>query len=93
MRSRSLTIEKLSILNKTPQIKISLDDVNLDFVSNLRQYGYSIKSAIVDDAVRRLHRELNNKALLESAELYQQIYQSDSDLQKLIDSAASSYPE
>ena len=73
-----------------PQIKISLDNKNAVFVSNFRRYGYTSKSAIVDDAVRRLHRELMNQALFKSAELYQQIYQSDSELQELTDSAASS---
>ena len=57
-----------------PQIKISLDDENANFVNNFREYGYSSKSAIVDDAVKRLHRELMSQALRESAELYQQIY-------------------
>ena len=73
-----------------PQIKISLDNKNADFVSNFCRYGYTSKSAIVDDAVGRLHRELMNQALLESAELYQQVYESDSELQELTDSAASS---
>ena len=73
-----------------PQIKISLDDSNIDFVDNFRDYGYSSKSAIVDDAVKRLHRELTNKALLESAELYQQVYEEDLELQELTDSAAGS---
>ena len=76
-----------------PQIKVSLDDENADFVSNFRRYGYTSKSAIVDDAVRRLHRELMNQALLESAELYQQVYQEDSELQELTDSADSSCQE
>ena len=72
------------------QIKVSLDDDNADFVSNFREYGYASKSAIVDDAVRRLHQDLRNKALLKSAELYQQIYQGDLELQELTDSAADS---
>ena len=76
-----------------PQIKVSLDDDNAEFVSNFRDYGYTSKSAIVDDAVRRLHRELMNQALLESAELYQQVYQEDLELQELTDSAASSCQE
>ena len=73
-----------------PQIKISLDDRNINFVSNFQNYGYGSKSAMVDDAVRKLHQELSDKALLESAELYQQVYQDDLDLQELTDSAASS---
>lgn len=72
-----------------PQIKISLDDANANFVSNFRDYGYTSKSAIVDDAVQKLSQELRNKALLESAELYQQVYQNDLELQELTDSAAS----
>ena len=75
------------------QIKVSLDDENADFVSNFRHYGYTSKSAIVDDALRRLHRELMNQTLLESAELYQQVYKEDLELQELTDSAASSCQE
>ena len=70
------------------QIKVSLNDSNADFVSRYRDYGYSSKSAIVADAVSRLREELNRKALLESAELYQEVYQNDIELQKLTDVAA-----
>ena len=77
-------------MSKMPQIKISLNDANLDFISNFRNYGCASKSAIIDDAVKKLHQKVSNKALLESAELYQQIYQSDSELQELTESAASS---
>ena len=71
-------------------MKISLDDSNISFVSNFRDYGYSSKSAMVNDALRRLHQESSNKALLESAKFYRQVYEDDWELQELIDSAASS---
>lgn len=83
-------MEKSYKSRKMPQIKVSLDDANADFISKFRDYGYASKSAIVDDAVRRLHQELMNQALLESAELYQEIYQEDLELQELTESAASS---
>ncbi|WP_036479252.1 hypothetical protein [Myxosarcina sp. GI1] len=72
-----------------PQIKVSLNDNNLDFVNKFRDYGYSSKSAIVDDAVRKLHEKLRKEILLESTELYQEIYQSNLELQELTDDAAS----
>jgi hypothetical protein len=73
-----------------PQIKISLDETNADFVSNYQAFGYSSKSAIVADAVSRLNKILKEEALVKSAELYQEVYDNDADLQELTDDAASS---
>lgn len=73
-----------------PQIKISLDRANIDFISNYRAFGYSSKSAIIDAAVSNLKQSLERQKLIESAELYQEIYESDTDLQELTDDAASS---
>lgn len=73
-----------------PQIKISLDKTNAEFVTNYQAFGYSSKSAIVADAVSRLNKILKAEALIKSAELYQEVYNDDVDLQELTDNAASS---
>ncbi len=73
-----------------PQIKISLNEEILDFVCNHKNYGYSSKSEIVANALTSLKERLETQALIDSAALYQEIYDSDSDLQELTDSAASS---
>ena len=72
-----------------PQIKISLDPENIDFISQHSNYGYSSKSALIEDAVANLKRNLETQKLIESAELYQDIYNNDPDLQELTDDAAS----
>lgn len=72
-----------------PQIKVSLDEANLDFVSNYQAYGFASKSAIVDAAISNLKQTLEQQQLIESAELYQEVYDNDLDLQELTDDAAS----
>jgi len=72
-----------------PQIKISLDPENINFISQHSNYGYSSKSALIEDAVANLKRNLETQKLIESAELYQDIYDNDPELQELTDDAAS----
>ena len=72
-----------------PQIKISLDKSNLDFVGQYQEYGYTSKSAIVEAAIAQFKQTLSEQRLLESAELYQEIYDEDLALQQLTDDAAS----
>ena len=76
-----------------PQIKISLDKSNLDFVAQYQEYGYPSKSAIVEAAIAQFKKTLSEQKLLESAELYQEIYDEDLDLQHSTDDAASSMSE
>ena len=71
------------------QIKISLDDELIKFVSNYSMHGYSSKSAMVEAAVLEFKKALETKMLMESAEIYQEIYNEDSELQDLTDDAAS----
>ncbi|MEM8831635.1 MAG: hypothetical protein AAGE96_20090 [Cyanobacteria bacterium P01_G01_bin.19] len=72
-----------------PQIKVSLNEDTLEFVLDYQKYGYSSKSEIVANALMELKKNLKTRALIDSADLYQEIYESDRDLQELTDSAAS----
>jgi Arc/MetJ-type ribon-helix-helix transcriptional regulator len=72
------------------QIKVSLNEEIVEFVFNHQKYGYSSKSEIVKDALTNLKKNLETNALIESAEIYQELYDNDLDLQELTDSAASS---
>jgi metal-responsive CopG/Arc/MetJ family transcriptional regulator len=72
-----------------PQIKISLDREILDFVSSYQDYGYSSKSEIVATALADFKKRLDTQAIIDSAELYQEVYDRDLDLQELTDDAAS----
>ncbi|MEM8830975.1 MAG: hypothetical protein AAGE96_16695 [Cyanobacteria bacterium P01_G01_bin.19] len=71
-----------------PQIKISLDEEHIDFVSQYREHGFNSKSAIVEAAIAQFKNSMEEQRLLESAELYQEVYEKDSDLQELTDDAA-----
>ena len=73
-----------------PQIKISLNQEILKFVSNYENYGYSSKSAIISDALIALKKQIDKQALVNSAQLYQEIYDNDTELQELTEDAASS---
>ena len=71
-----------------PQIKISLGEKNLNFVSQHQEHGYSSKSAIIEAAVTEFEQKLKTQKILESAQLYNEIYAEDLDLQELTDDAA-----
>ncbi|MEN9518526.1 MAG: hypothetical protein RLZZ381_1114 [Cyanobacteriota bacterium] len=73
-----------------PQIKISLDKTNAEFVSNYQAFGYPSKSAIVADAISRLNKIIKDEALISSAKLYQEVYENDVELQELTNDAANS---
>ncbi len=72
-----------------PQIKISLDKEYIDFVSQHQKHGFKSKSAIVEAAIAKYKQTLEEQKLLESAELYQEVYDRDSDLQALTNDAAN----
>ncbi len=70
------------------QIRVSLEQTAREFVLRHKEYGYASNSAIINDAVKYFQTFLHEKALIESADLYQEVYESDSDLQELTDDAA-----
>ena len=72
-----------------PQVKISLGKENLNFISQHRKHGYASKSAIVEAALLEFEQKLKSQRILESAQLYDEVYDQDSDLQELTDDAAS----
>lgn len=71
-----------------PQIKIVLKDAEFDFVENYLNYGFKSKTELVSKAVETFRKQLQEQAIAESAELYQQIYEEDSELRQLTDDAA-----
>ena len=52
------------------QVKITLDEINLNFVSNYESYGYSSKSEIIAIALNELREKIEAQALIDSAKLY-----------------------
>ena len=72
-----------------PQIKVVLGEAESTFVENYSQYGFKSKTALINEAVSAYRKQLKAKAISESADLYQEIYDEDRELQELTDDAAS----
>jgi len=75
------------------QAKFSFDEEQASFLNNYRDYGYKDKSSMVREALQRMKKELELKQLERSADLYAEIYASDSDLQEWTESSVSGWPE
>ena len=71
-----------------PQIKVVLKDAEFDFVENYLNYGFKSKTELVNKAVAAFRKQLRDRAITESAELYQQIYEEDAELRELTNDAA-----
>jgi Arc/MetJ-type ribon-helix-helix transcriptional regulator len=76
-----------------PQIKVTLEDSAIEFIDNHKKYGYSSKTELVKQAIASLQQQLEEKELEESAKLYQEIYETDTELQELTDGASIEWLE
>ena len=75
------------------QSKFSLEDEQAEFVSQFSDYGFKDKSELVRTALMLLKQRLLEQQLIESAELYAEVYAEDKELQELADSAVEGWPE
>ena len=75
------------------QAKISLTEPLVEFLANYKTYGFKDKSAMVRTALARFRRELELQNLKESADLYTELYESDTELQELTETALDGWPE
>ncbi len=75
------------------QIKVSLEDPQVEFVNRFKDLGYRDKSALVRAAIQYLAEEYERTQLEQSADLYAEIYATDDDLRELTDSAVEGWPE
>ena len=75
------------------QAKISLTEPLVEFLANYKTYGFKDKSAMVRTALARFRRDLVLQNLKESADLYTELYDSDSELQELTETALDGWPE
>jgi hypothetical protein len=75
------------------QAKFTLEQSHIDFLSQFKELGFKDKSSIVRMALEKLHQELEQQELIESAELYAQLYDEDQELRQLTDAAIVGWPE
>lgn len=75
------------------QSKVSISDEQYLFVNQYKSFGFKNKSSLFRKALELLIAEYKKQQLAKSAQLYAEIYSTDSDLQELTDSAISDWPE
>jgi hypothetical protein len=66
---------------------ITIDEKQTDFLEKFSQYGFKKQEDLINEALERLRRDLEQKSLAESANLYAEIYAEDIDLQELTELA------
>ncbi len=75
------------------QAKFTIDEAQATFLCDFQQFGFKDKSALVRAALDRFQTELARQRLIESAELYAELYAEDTELQELTESALTGWPE
>jgi metal-responsive CopG/Arc/MetJ family transcriptional regulator len=66
------------------QVKVTLKPDLLEFIDNYRQFGYKSRTQIINDAIELLQQKLEEEDLIKSAQIYQEIYETDIELQALL---------
>lgn len=75
------------------QVKFSLEEDQVDFLSSYGAYGFKDKSSMIRAALRRLYEELERQRLQQSASLYAEIYAEDAETRELTELALAGWPE
>ena len=75
------------------QTKVSLEEVQIVFLSKHGQLGFRDRSALVRAALDRMRIDWERQRLDTSAMLYAEAYGDDSDLRELTEAALAGWPE
>jgi hypothetical protein len=75
------------------QAKFTIKEDQIAILNNYKEYGFKDKSSMMREALNLLKKERELQKLRESAALYAEIYQEDTDLQSLTEAAVKGWPE
>jgi hypothetical protein len=75
------------------QAKFSLSPSLVEFLNNYKRFGFKDKSSMVQAALQRLKEEVEMQQLKQSADWYAEIYEQDTELQELTETAITGWPE
>ena len=75
------------------QVKISLKENQIKFLNRYEELGFKDKSSLVRSAIEEFKKTIEKQKLEKSARLYAEIYQDDSDLRELTNSAIDGWPK
>ncbi len=74
------------------QAKISFDEKQIEILNKYQEYGFKDKSSMVRSAIEEFIKADEKKKLIESAELYAEVFKEDSDVKELTNSAIEEWP-
>ena len=74
------------------QVKFTLHQSQIDFVREHGVYGFKDRSSLVRAALDHLRQEIERRRLIESANLYAEVYADDDELRELTDQAITGWP-
>ena len=74
------------------QIKLSLQDSQVEFLGRHQAYGFRDRSELVRKALEVFQREIEQKELEESARLYARLYEEDREAKQWVASSAEDWP-
>jgi hypothetical protein len=75
------------------QTKFICKEDQAAFLNRYKEYGFKDKSSMIREALNLLRKKRESQELRESAELYAEVYNEDSELKKLTASAMQGWPE
>lgn len=75
------------------QAKISLNELQIEFINKHKEYGFKDKSSLVRAAVELYIKTIERQKLVDSAKLYAEIYEEDKELQELTNSTINEWPQ
>lgn len=75
------------------QAKFNCKEDQIAFLNSYKDYGFKDKSSMMREALNLLRKERDMQKLRQSADLYAETYDEDSELKELTDTAAHGWPE
>jgi len=75
------------------QAKFSCKEDQMAFLNSYEEYGFKDKSSMIREALNLLKKERELQKLRQSADLYAETYDEDSELRALTASASQGWPE
>jgi hypothetical protein len=75
------------------ELKLTVNESQIGFFSRYQDYGFESQEAMINSALEKfqleLEQNLEEQKLEESAQLYAEIYEQDTELQELTEAACS----
>jgi metal-responsive CopG/Arc/MetJ family transcriptional regulator len=75
------------------QVKVTVKPDLLEFIDKYQQFGYTSRTQIINAAIELLQQKLEEEELSKSAQIYQEIYEKDVELQALVEEGLENWPE